>query len=82
MGIEFLQKDLKVSSRAATALCLVAMSVSAALGQSEPIRPDDQLEEHVKIRVLTARIRIEPGRRSTPGECLQLGVQDLKVTLR
>jgi VWFA-related protein len=51
-------------------------------GQSEPIRPDEQLEERAKVRVRTARIRIEPGRLSTPGECLQLGVEDLKVTLR
>jgi len=73
----------KITGRAAAGfLCLVAMSVSAALGRSEPLRPDDQLEEYAKVRVRTVRIRIEPGRLSTPGECLQLGVRDLKVTLR
>jgi len=75
--------DRKITGRAAAVLlCLVAMSVSAALGQSEPVLPDDPVEERAKIRVRTVRIRIEPGRLSTPGECLQLGVEDLKVSLR
>ena len=75
--------DRRITARAAAgALCLVAMSASVALGQSEPILPDDPVEERAKIRVRTVRIRIEPGRLSTPGECLQLGVEDLKVTLR
>ena len=53
-----------------------------ATAQDEPVRTDDEIEEWAKVRVRTARIRIEPGYHARPGECLGMGIEDLKVKLR
>jgi len=61
-------------------LLTVAALLPAA--EAEPIRSADELEERARVRVHTARVRIEPTSRARPGECLDLGVDDLKVRLR
>ena len=40
------------------------------------------LEESAKVRLRSVRLRVEPTRLAPPGACLELGLGDLKVSLR
>jgi len=61
---------------------LLAIAAALPVGGDEPLRSADELEDRIRVRVHTARVRIEPTSRARPGECLELGVDDLKVWLR
>jgi Mg-chelatase subunit ChlD len=61
---------------------LLAVAASLPVAWDEPVRSADELEERARVRVHTARVRIEPASRARPGTCLDLGVDDLKVSLR
>ena len=61
---------------------LLTVAALAPAAEAEPIRSADELEERARVRVHAARVRIEPTSRARPGECLDLGIDDLKVRLR
>jgi len=60
---------------------VLCLGVGLASGQ-ESDRPETDLEEHTEVRLRTARIRIDPTPYAEPGDCLDLGVEDLKISLR
>ena len=61
----------------------MSMLAPATLAQEQPpVRPGEELEEQVRVRVLTVRLRVQPTRLAEPGECAALAVEDLKVSLR
>jgi hypothetical protein len=73
---------LAVRRSRAWILGALTTTVSLPLAGNEPVRSVDELEERARVRVHTARVRIEPTSPARPGECLDLGVADLKVWLR
>jgi Mg-chelatase subunit ChlD len=61
---------------------LLAVAASLPVAGDAPVHSADELEERARVRVHAARVRIEPTSRARPGECLDLGIDDLKVRLR
>jgi Mg-chelatase subunit ChlD len=62
-------------------LALPAFGQAPAPGR-EPIHPPERLEERAKTRLRSVRLRIRPTGAAEFGDCLELGADDLKVTLR
>jgi len=58
----------------------LAVAGGRSVAQSEPQQSD--LAERARARAYRLRVRIEPTWVAEPGECLGLGIDDLKVSLR
>jgi hypothetical protein len=74
--------SLSRANKAFVCVVVACCLATAPTAGQEPIRPEDELAEYTEVRLQTARIRIEPTAEAEPGECLELGVSDLKVSLR
>jgi hypothetical protein len=69
-------------SRSVLGLLLFLSAVGAWTTRAQTLRPEEPVEERARVRIRTVRLRIEPTDLARSGECLRLGLDDLKVSLR
>jgi hypothetical protein len=66
----------------ASAFCCTAFLLAAPAGGEEPLPTKQPLIEETRVRLQTVRLRIEPTSAGSPGSCLALDENDLRVLLR
>jgi Ca-activated chloride channel family protein len=60
----------------------IAIALVAQSADAQPLHPEGELEERTKARLREVRLRIRPDSLAPPGACRDLGLDELKVSVR